>query len=296
MSSQAIIKNKIYNCDCIDYLKQLDDRFIDTVVLDPPYYNVIDEKWDTKWKTLDEYLEWMQEVARQLNRVCKYSSCVWLFGFPYQLSYLIPIFERNGFTYKQHIVINKGIKSVVGRSNRYLKMFPTATEYIIFFYKESRYIIRDYLRSKQRQSGLKSSEINAHLGKSTSGGGTWSLLTGNRKDLVSPLPEHWDKLEQLFGGFDINYKDYVYKFNLPSNLTDVWDDINFYDKTYPRVHPTQKPYKLINRLIECTTDEGDRVLDIFAGSGMTALVCRDTKRDFYGCEINTEYVDNNLLK
>jgi dUTP pyrophosphatase len=55
----------------------------------------------------------------------------------------------------------------------------------------------------------------------------------------------------------------VYKFNVIAGLTDVWDDINFYDKTYKKFHPTQKPYKLIERIIQCSSNEGDIVLDPF---------------------------------
>ena len=62
-----------------------------------------------------------------------------------------------------------------------------------------------------------------------------------------------------------------------------------------KFHPTQKPYKLIERLVKCCSNEGDNVLDIFMGSGMTALVSKDLKRNFYGCEISEEYCNKNLL-
>ena len=43
--------------------------------------------------------------------------------------------------------------------------------------------------------------------------------------------EDWNKLDELFEGITEKYDDYVYKFNVIQGLTDVWDDINFYDKT-----------------------------------------------------------------
>ena len=95
--------------------------------------------------------------------------------------------------------------------------------------------------------------------------------------------------------FDIKYDDYVYTFNIEQKLTDVWDDINFYDKTYKKYHPTQKPYKLIERIINCSSNEGYNVLDPFMGSGMTALVCKDKKRNFFGCEIDKKYHNDNLI-
>lgn len=295
MSSVSPQPNKIYNEDCISYLKKLDDKSINTIVLDPPYFNVVNETWDKQWKSLQDYLDWIESIVQELERVSKYSCSVWLFGYAYQLGYLIPIFEKHGFTYRQHITIYKGIKSVAGRTSNKLKMFPTATEYLIYFHKEARPVLRDYLQSKKKEFEVSSKDINEFLGKASNGGGTWSSIAGlKQKTLQYPTREDWDKLQELFGRFDLNYDDYVFKFKLISGLTDVWSDIDFYDKTYKKIHPTQKPYKLIERILSCSTEEGFNVLDPFMGSGMTALVCQDLKLNYYGCEISEEYMSKKL--
>ena len=54
-------------------------------------------------------------------------------------------------------------------------------------------------------------------------------------------------------------------------------------------------YKLIERLIKCSTNEGMNVLDIFMGSCMTALVCKETNRNYFGCELNDAYFKENLI-
>ena len=287
--------NKIYNEDCISYLGKLNSKSIDTIILDPPYYKVVNEEWDNQWKDLNEYLEWMENIIIQLTRVTKHSGSVWLFGYAYQLGYLIPIFEKNGFTYRQHITINKGIKSVAGRTSNKLKMFPTATEYLIYFHKESRHIIKKILQDNQKELKLKSADINVFLGKAINGGGTWSTIAGlKQKNIQYPTREDWGKLKEL--NFILpEYNDYVYKFNIIPGLTDVWDDINFYDREYKKYHPTQKPYKLIERIITCSSDENDNILDIFMGSGMSALVCKKLNRIFYGCESNLSYTESNLI-
>lgn len=293
---ECIEKNKIYNMDCLQYLTQLQDLTIDAVILDPPYFMVVKEEWDNKWKTLQEYLVWVEEIMIQLERVSKYSCSMWIFGYPYQLSFIIPLCEKHGFTYRQHITINKGIKSVAGRTSSKLKMFPTATEYVVYFHKESRFLIRDILRKKQKETKIKSTDINAKLGKAINGGGTWSTIAGEKqKNLQYPTKEDWNKLNEIFGGIDEKYEDYVYKFNSIQGLTDVWDDINFYDKTYKKKHPTQKPYKLIERIVNCSTDANDNVLDIFMGSAMTGLVCKQNARNFYGCELDKKYFEDNLI-
>lgn len=293
--NEIVSPNTIYQEDCITYLKKLDDKTMDCIVLDPPYFNVVNETWDKQWKSLEDYLHWIESFMEELDRVSKYSCSMWIFGYAYQLSFIIPIIEKHGFTYRQHIVIDKGLKSVAGRTSQKLKMFPTATEYIVYFHKEARHVIKKYLQDKQTETKIASSDINKHLGKAINGGGTWSTIAGKRqKNIQYPTLEDWNKLQELFGSFDINYGDYVYKFNLPSKLTDVWSDINFYDRTYKKYHPTQKPYALIKRIIECSTDPEDNVLDIFMGSAMTGLVAKDLGRTFYGCELDEKYVNNNL--
>jgi DNA modification methylase len=143
---------------------------------------------------------------------------------------------------------------------------------------------------------ISSKDINIHLGKAINGGGTWSTLAGKKqKNIQYPTRTDWNKLQELFGKFEIDYDDYVYTFNIEQKLTDVWDDINFYDKTYKKKHPTQKPYKLIERIIKCSTNENYTVLDPFMGSAMTALVSKKLNRNYLGCELEEKYCNDNLL-
>ena len=57
------------------------------------------------------------------------------------------------------------------------------------------------------------------------------------------------------------------------------------------LHPTQKPLDLIRRIILCSTDVGDTVLDPFMGSGTTAVACKQLRRNFIGFELSQKYVD-----
>ncbi len=75
----------------------------------------------------------------------------------------------------------------------------------------------------------------------------------------------------------------------PGNL---WTDISipFWSMPENTDHPTQKPEKLLAKLILASTDEGDVVLDPFAGSGTTAVVAKKLNRNFYAVELSEEYV------
>ena len=54
-------------------------------------------------------------------------------------------------------------------------------------------------------------------------------------------------------------------------------------------HPTQKPEKLLAKLILASSNEGDVVLDPFLGSGTTSVVCRKLNRRYIGVEIDESY-------
>ena len=63
-----------------------------------------------------------------------------------------------------------------------------------------------------------------------------------------------------------------------------------------RFHPTQKPLSLFEELIKKHSNEGDTILDTFAGSGTTAVACKKTNRKFKGCEISGNYYQEALQR
>jgi len=54
-------------------------------------------------------------------------------------------------------------------------------------------------------------------------------------------------------------------------------------------HPTEKPERLLERIISIGSKEGDMVLDPFMGSGTTGVVAKRLNRNFVGIEIDNEY-------
>jgi site-specific DNA-methyltransferase (adenine-specific) len=58
-----------------------------------------------------------------------------------------------------------------------------------------------------------------------------------------------------------------------------------------RFHPTQKSLHLFEELIKKHSNENDIILDTFLGAGTTAIACRNTSRNFKGCEISKDYYD-----
>jgi len=79
-----------------------------------------------------------------------------------------------------------------------------------------------------------------------------------------------------------------YRLTHPSNL---WTDITipFWSMPENTDHPTQKPEKLIAKLVLASSLPGDFIFDPFLGSGTTAVVATKLGRRFCGIELNKEY-------
>ena len=103
-----------------------------------------------------------------------------------------------------------------------------------------------------------------------------------KRQVIAPYrqngkPKDWEETEQ--GNF---------RMTCPSNF---WDDISvpFWSMPENTDHPTQKPEKLIAKLILASSKEGDTVFDPFLGSGTTSVVAKKLHRHYCGVEINPEY-------
>lgn len=88
------------------------------------------------------------------------------------------------------------------------------------------------------------------------------------------------------------YREKLPKFNnkgkMIFNCID-WERDDISSPLIRKIHPTQKPVKLIEKLIELFTDEGEIVIDPCCGSGSTLIAASNTKRKGYGFEIKKEF-------
>lgn len=279
-------KNTILHGDCNQELKKIDDFSIDLVVADPPYWKVIGEKWDYQWRTEQDYIDWSLKWIKEVSRTLRYGGTFYLFGYFRTLALLVPYFEELGFELRQQILVDKGMRAVSGRATKNYKLFPNTTESILFIVKDNKKMVKPFLKSRQEQLGLKAKEINEALGVKSNGGGMWSIYTGKNVCEQFPTKELWEKLQKILK-FDLTYEDVAQTFNPQMGLTDIWRDVDFYKEK--RFHSTQKPLKLIKRLISASSNTGDIVLDPFGGSGSTALSSILLKRNYILIEKDEKY-------
>lgn len=85
------------------------------------------------------------------------------------------------------------------------------------------------------------------------------------------------------------YRGKLPKFNNGGNMVFNWFHWERDDKSIPKIHPNQKPIKLLRRLIEIFTDPGDIVIDPCAGSGSTLRAAYGIGRCAYGFEVSKQF-------
>ena len=84
------------------------------------------------------------------------------------------------------------------------------------------------------------------------------------------------------------YRDKLPKFNNHGKM--IFNCLDWQrDNTTEKIHPTQKPLKVLENLIEIFTDKGDVVIDPVAGSGVSLLASIQTGRQAYGFEIKKNF-------
>ena len=82
------------------------------------------------------------------------------------------------------------------------------------------------------------------------------------------------------------YRDKLPKFNNDGRMIFNWFVWERDGKSYPRIHPTQKPIGILKQLIRIFTDAGEVVIDPVAGSGATLRAAYELGRNSYGFEVD----------
>ena len=108
------------------------------------------------------------------------------------------------------------------------------------------------------------------------------LIIWARKYEKKPHKFNYNTMKQMNGG---------------SQMTDVWrlPAVSSYEKTCGK-HPTQKPLRLLYRIILASTNVGDTVLDPFAGSSTTGIAANLLGRKYIGIEQDNKFVHLSILR
>ena len=296
--------------DVLEGFKGIENKSQDLIIADPPYYKAINEKWDKQWKTEDEYLDWCKLWFNECVRVLKDTGSFYCYGnFDILSKQKVLIFDKQ-LNFRQNITLNKGLKSIAGRTSNKLRMFPTASEYLLFYVKVNlggnsffsdnvlfKPII-DYLRNEFKEAsrlGYKTKHFREWMGLNVNAGGIRYFA---ENVWIFPKEEHY-KAFQNTGRFQKEYSELIewyeqikrevfFYFDLPFATTDVWD---FTPDKVRYGHPTQKPQDICQRIIKASSNENDNVLIPFGGSGSEIVACKELKRNCIVFETESQYVE-----
>lgn len=242
----------LINDDCLNVLKQLDDKMFDLIILDPPYVYFQDERIDRK-ETWSLKRDWKM-LFYETNRLLKDDGVVFLFGLS---SFYIDIAQyiKEFFDVYFEMIWIKPIP--VGYFRAKFRPLPRHEQILALV--------------KTNAEKTKITYNYMHIGEN---GKPYNI----KRSGYDPYQKVYRR-DSSSDGF--RYPTTVI---LAENKPAMSED----EKT---PHPTQKPISLISKLVLGWTNEYEYVLDPFLGSGTTAVVCEKLKRYFIGIEIDKEYYE-----
>ena len=307
------MKYEIYCDDCLSKMKDMEDNSINLVLIDPPY-NIGKDKWD-KWKSVDDYVEFMGKVFKEIERVLKPNGSFYFFHNDFlQIVKLQTYIENNtNFVFKNFLIWNKRFD---GASNKGfldgfcevngLRNYQKMVEYCLFYtFQDETGLskikldvnnfseLRGYFETLQKELGVTKKTLIEKIGQRVDHCFRWG---SSQWDM--PTEETYEELIKVFNIDDLDFfKEYEtlrqeyekerYVFNNQKTHHSVMN----YEIAKKQGHLTPKPVDLLEYLIKTSSDENSIVLDCFMGSGSTGVACMNTNRKFIGIEINEKYFD-----
>ena len=316
MTTKELI-NTITCCDCLEGMKRIDDKSIDIIVTDPPYFEIMvtdhagkSYDWDKQWESFEDYLAWCRKWFVELKRILKSNGSLYIFADD-KLSAYIQIELDKLFNLENNIIWVKPNNMTIKGWKKF-RCYSPITERILFYSKESRntnlenesyaenvkifapiveYMLEQKRLIKEYFSFATDKDFNDYVNKITDTRSVVSRHYFTYSQWVFPTKEIYAKLQTINNEvFKKEYEDKRRAFNPKKNHTDVWT-YNITSSSEKTQHPTQKPKALIRRIIETSSNSNNIVLDCFMGSGTTAVACKLTGRNFIGFEMSQDYCD-----
>ena len=316
--------NKIYNMDCIEYMKTLPDECIDLIIVDPPYFSTnIKEVGDNQWKTEEEYIEWYIKSIGEFKRILKDSGSLYLFHNNHNImtDILYECKHKYNLKIRNHITWNKfpthnnfsRVVKMFGKNRNYGKTF---TEDIWFLTKQDDFFETPFSRiMKKKMEELNLTQIDISKLQLSRTGKLTGWVSNKLKGTQIPTKEQWGKICSLFN-IDDNYDELTqqfelerYRFNQPyvdfknKNINEQKELLKPYstiwefpkDENIYKLHLTPKPEKMIDNILKISSNENDLVYIPFAGSGSEIVSCIKNNRNYIATELNKSYIDEIII-
>jgi len=269
--------------DCLEKLRNVEDKSINLILIDPPY-NIGKDTWDI----IDNYTNWLLSVIKILETKMKDNGSFLMFHNDMEAisELMVEIKKQTKFVFRQMVVWNKRFEgsSKKGFLDGYvvkndMHNWNKMAEYILFYTFDNSYKLKEARTRLKIDQITISQEIKSKNNNLT--GWYSNIETGKNmptRDTIKPIEKH----------LKLTYEDIVPKFNNLKTDHSVWN----YDMAKRcSIHITPKPIDLLINIIKHTTDEGDTVLDCFAGTGTTGEACIETFRKCILIEKENKYCE-----
>jgi len=261
------LKYEIKTGDCLEVLKDFEDKKFDLIITSPPYN--IGKSYERK-TSIEKYLNTQEEIIKELIRVLSdRGNICWQVGnfvdkkeiFPLDIFYY-PIFKNQNLILRNRIIwhFGHGLHASSRFSGRY--------ETILWFSKNENSIFNlDNVRVPAKYPG------KLHFKGPKKGRPSGNPLGKNPTDIWEIIRNDWDK--ELW--------------NIPNVKS------NHPEKTE---HPCQFPVELVERCVMALTNENSWVLDPFAGVGSSVIAAIKNNRNAIGIEkeLNYSKIANQRIK
>ena len=238
---------KLYQGDNLAVMRGLQSETIDLIYIDPPYFSQRNYgDFDDRWKSMQHYLDFMVERLKEMHRLLKPTGSIYVHLDWHAVHYVKVEMDKIFGSQNFQNEIVWCYKT--GGSSK--KSFSKKHDTILFYSKSKNYI------------------FNVQKEKSYLDDGKWKEYHSGAKELGFARDEK--------GMFRMVYP------------RDWWVDINsIHPKSNSRMgYQTQKPSKLMERIILASSNEGDLVADFFCGSGSFIKKAFELGRRCIGCDMS----------
>lgn len=263
--------NRIRQGDCIRGLGKLDEASVDLAFADPPFnigykYDVYDDR-----RSADEYLDWSRQWIEAVVRVLKPDGAFWLaIGDEFAAELKVLCTRDLGLHCRSWVV-----------------WYYTFGVHCTNKFTRSHAHLFHFVRNRKKFT-FNSLDVRVPSARELVYGDKRANPKGRVPDdtwMMTPVlpPEVATK-----GGFILRPQDIPERFP-PDGDTWFYSRVAGTFKERSGWHGCQMPEQLLGRIIRACSNEGDVVLDPFAGSGTTLAVAKKLKRGFTGFELSKEY-------
>ncbi len=261
---KKVKEHYLFTADALKILKQIPDRSITLVITDPPYniglkYNLYNDK-----KEWPKYYNDIGLVLNEISRILKDDGSLYLINYPVVNARTVPYLDEANLTIKSWLTWH--YPTNIGHSK---KNYTRSQRSILFCTKTNNHIFN--------KDAIVQPYKNPDVGKIK------KLIESGKKGRTS-----YDTLsmEDLFEIDKVQNPD-VININLLKNVSKYRAGSK--DKTAKDHHPCQLPISLIEVFIKASSNEGDIVLDCFAGTFTTSAAAKELNRKSIGIELDPEY-------